>query len=292
LLLCSSLCTFETYTHFDPLIYRSAQFRAFEWVYNSEANGISDEQIVQRWVLASFYYATNGDGWIDKTGWMEPMEHECQWYGVTCLDGKVAKLELKQNRLVGEIIPEITLFASTLYVLSLGNDYDAAGDKKNELVMSLPSFLSDLPSLSYLNLENVGLTSSIPKDLFSSWTHLESLYLNGNDITGTLPQSIKHLSSIEVMMLGGNNIGGRIISEVGELVSLKVLSLENNFRKDVSSKRGFITSVPAEIGQLTNLETLNLADNALSGLVPQLSNLISLRRLQLSGNFFEGQVRA
>lgn len=220
------------------------------------------------------------------------MEHECQWYGVTCLDGKVAKLELKQNRLVGEIIPEITLFASTLYVLSLGNDYDAAGDKKNELVVPLPSFLSDLPSLSYLNLENVGLTSSIPKDLFSSWTHLESLYLNGNDITGTLPQSIKHLSSIEVMMLGGNNIGGRIISEVGELVSLKVLSLENNFRKDVHGKRGFITSVPAEIGQLTNLESLNLADNALSGLVPQLSNLISLRRLQLSGNFFEGQVRA
>jgi len=269
----------------------SAQFKAFEWIYtSSDVSRLSDEQIVQRWILSSLYFATNGDGWIENEGWIEPTVHECNWYGVTCLGGEVSKLELSQNHLVGELIPEISLLKDTLYVLSLGNDFDAKEEEKNEFIMTLPSSLGDLPALTYLNLENCGLRGSIPRYFFSEWTHLESLYLNGNDITGTIPKSIQHLSSIEVLWLGGNNLGGSIVSEIGDLTSLKDLNLENNYRKDVSGQRGFVTSVPAELNQLTNLESLSLSDNSLSGLVPNLSELISLRRLQLSGNYFEGQL--
>ena len=270
----------------------SAQFLAFEWIYtSSDVSRLSDEQIVQRWILSSLYFATNGDEWIDNEGWIEPTVHECNWYGVTCLGGEVSKLELSQNHLVGELIPEISLLKDTLYVLSLGNDFDAEEEEKNEFIMaSLPSSLGDLPALTYLNLENCGLRGSIPRYFFSEWMHLESLYLNGNDLTGTIPKSIQHLSSIEVLWLGGNNLGGSIISEIGDLTSLKDLNLENNYRQDVSGQRGFITSVPAELNQLINLESLSLADNSLSGLVPNLSELISLRQLQLSGNYFEGRL--
>ena len=268
----------------------SPQFRAFRWIYDGDATGLPDRRLVQRWVLALFYYGTNGDEWIVRDGWMGA-GNECDWHGVSCLEGVLSKLELDQNGLRGEIIPEITIWEDDLYVLSLGNDYGAPEEEKNELVMPLPSFLGNLTYLTYLNLEGVGLKSTIPEELFSSWPHMESLYLNDNDITGELPSSIKHLSSIEVLWLGGNNLGGSIVSEIGELKSLKDLSLQSNFRNDDTGKRGFVTTVPSEIGQLTNLETLSLANNALSGELPvQLADLISLRRLQLSGNFFESQL--
>lgn len=175
-------------------------------------------------------------------------------------------------------------------MLSLGNDYDAPEGDRNQFVVPVPSFLGDLEFLSFLNLEGVGMTSTIPERLFSSWSHLESMFLNDNDITGSLPKTVGSLSSIEVLWLGGNNLGGSIVSEIGRLSTLRDLSLESNYREDVAGKRGFITTVPSEIGQLSNLEVLSLADNALSGVLPKLDDLISLRHLQLSGNFFEGQL--
>lgn len=266
----------------------STQSRALDWLYTSDPSGLSDIRLVQRWALASFYYATDGDRWVINQGWMQ--QEECDWYGVTCHNGIIGRIELVQNRLVGNIVPEISTLKN-LYLLSLGNDYDGPEEDKNEFITPLPPFLGDMTNLAFLNLAGVGLTSTIPEELFTSWAQMESLFLNDNDITGTLPKSIERLSSIEVLWLGGNNLGGSIISEIGKLVSLRDLSLESNFRSNSIGKRGFITTVPPEIGQLTSLETLSLADNALSGLVPMaLGNLVSLRRLQLSGNFFEGQL--
>ncbi|HLD30713.1 MAG TPA: leucine-rich repeat domain-containing protein, partial [Patescibacteria group bacterium] len=42
--------------------------------------------------------------------------------------------------------------------------------------------------------------------------------------------------------------------------------------------------VPAEIGQLQNLEILNLSNNQLTGLPYELGNLKNLKTLNLSGN--------
>jgi hypothetical protein len=267
----------------------STQSRALRWLFTSNTRGLSELRLVQRWVLASFYYATNGDEWVVRLGWMGPRD-ECEWYGVTCIGGVIGKLELIHNRLVGELVAEMSTWKN-LYWLSLGNDHDAPEEEKNEFITPLPSFLGDLTTLAFLNLANVGLTSTIPQELFTSWSRLKSLFLNDNDITGTLPKSIEHLDSIEVLWLGGNNLGGSILPEIGRLVSLRDLSLKSNFRVDVTGKRGFVTTIPSEIGQLTSLEILSLADNALSGLVPMhLGSLVSLRRLQLSANFFERQL--
>ena len=267
----------------------SPQSLAFAWIY-SQGNGLSDEQLIQRWVLASFYFGTNGDDWIVKDGWLEP-QNECSWYGVSCLNGIVSKLELEQNRLSGFLVPEISLWRNVLYVLSLGNDYDVPVEEKNAFVMPLPSVLNELSYLTFLNLENVGLVSSIPEGFFSNLSHLQSLYLNNNDITGPLPRSIKHLTSIEVLWLGSNNMDGSIVSEIGHLTSLVDLSLESNFREDSSHNRGFIAALPSEIGRLTNLEILSLEGNALSGQLPlQMGDLISLRKLLLRNNFFENQL--
>jgi hypothetical protein len=267
----------------------SPQSQALAWIY-TDCAGLPDEKVVQRWALASFYFGTNGDNWVVKDGWLQP-QSECSWYGVSCLDGVVTKLELEQNRLAGFLVPEIAVLKKYLYVMSLGNDYDSPTDERNSFIMPLPLVLSELSYLTFLNLENVGLISSIPENFFTHLTQLQSLYMNNNDITGTLPRSIKQLASIKVLWLGGNNMDGSIISEIGNLTSLVDLSLESNFRDDSSGNRGFISTLPSEIGRLTSLEILSLANNALSGQLPlQMGDLISLRNLNLRNNFFESQL--
>ena len=266
------------------------QRTALIWLYNSVTK-LSNKRIVSRWILASFYYALNGDDWFNNRGWLSANNDECDWHGITCSEGKVTRIELEENRCVGVLIPEIVLWKDSLYHLSLGNNYDTPVEEKNEVNMPLPEFLTELHLLSYLNLEGIGLSSKIPKNLFLNWVRLESLYLNDNDISGTLPSSIANLKTIRTLWIGGNNLGGSIISEIGQLTTLVDLSLESNFREDAAGKRGFMTSLPASLGQLTRLEVLDLSDNALSGTIPpQLGDLISLRSLDLSNNFFESQL--
>ena len=45
-----------------------------------------------------------------------------------------------------------------------------------------------------------------------------------------------------------------------------------------------MTGVPAEVGQLSKLETLDLSNNQLTGLPHELANLKNLRTLDLRGN--------
>jgi Leucine-rich repeat (LRR) protein len=50
-----------------------------------------------------------------------------------------------------------------------------------------------------------------------------------------------------------------------------------------------MTGVPAEIGQLINLEVLDLSNNQLTGLPNELANLKNLKTLNLSGNQYSEQ---
>jgi hypothetical protein len=76
----------------------SPQFRARNWLlyddkYVPSANGsVSDDQVIQRYVLALFYFSTSGlSAWSNNT-WMNGNECEPnnEWTGIACtLDGKV-----------------------------------------------------------------------------------------------------------------------------------------------------------------------------------------------------------
>ena len=61
----------------------STQSRALHWLFVSDSSGLSDLRLVQRWALASFYYATNGDSWVVNQGWLQHND-ECDWFGVHC----------------------------------------------------------------------------------------------------------------------------------------------------------------------------------------------------------------
>jgi hypothetical protein len=95
------------------------QNRALNWLAgNANLDSYSNERKIQRYSLATFYFATNGDDWVQNTGWLSDSD-ECVWYNRDgdwssfCSDnGLVEALFLWNNNLNGTIPPEIALVTS------------------------------------------------------------------------------------------------------------------------------------------------------------------------------------
>jgi len=82
----------------------------------------SDPRLIQRYVLAVFYYATNGNTWLHHRDFLSPTE-ECNW-GVSCDSReRVVVIRLDHENLSGTIPSEIS-FLPRLFDLDLdGNKF-------------------------------------------------------------------------------------------------------------------------------------------------------------------------
>ena len=86
------------------------------------------------------------------------------------------------------------------------------------------------------------------------------------------------------LSLYDNQLTGEIPAELGNLTNLEVLSLDGN---------QLTGEIPAELGNLTNLELLYLDGNQLTGEIPaELGNLTNLEVLSLSSNQLTGEIPA
>ena len=84
--------------------------------------------------------------------------------------------------------------------------------------------------------------------------------------------------------LGNNQLTGPIPAELGDLTNLEWLVLAAN---------RLTGPIPAELGNLTNLQALALSDNQLTGPIPaELGNLTNLRELYLGFNELTGPIPA
>ena len=87
---------------------------------------------------------------------------------------------------------------------------------------------------------------------------------------------------VKRLLLGHNELSGEIPTELGNLTNLEWLDL---------SKKKLSGGSPVELGNLTNLRDLYLSGNELSGSIPpELGNLANLQRLYLSGNELSGSI--
>ena len=87
---------------------------------------------------------------------------------------------------------------------------------------------------------------------------------------------------VTVLSLSVNELSGEIPAELGNLANLQTLYLYAN---DLSGE------IPAELGSLTNLQTLSLSWNELSGEIPvELGGLTNLLWLQLQNNQLSGEI--
>nr|XP_023920489.1 receptor-like protein EIX2 [Quercus suber] len=169
--------------------------------------------------------------------------------------------------------------------------------------------VSSLPNLKTLDMSacNLSLMSFSPFSQFNhskSFTSLESLQLSDNEIND-IPKFFGDICTLRELGLSGNNLNGQLIEHINDLFgcikdSLVVLSLAENqlwgslpdFAMFPSLKEIYLSSnklngtMPKTIGNLHNLEHLDVSLNYLQGVISEahFSNLSKLLSLDLSGN--------
>ncbi|MFN8357943.1 MAG: LamG-like jellyroll fold domain-containing protein [Spirosomataceae bacterium] len=220
--------------------------------------------------LIDLYNATNGANWTNKQGWLSGC-NPCGWYGITCTNGRVTKVDLGANNLRGTL-PSSLGNLSNLQNLVLTS---------NQLSGPILSSLGNLSNLQYLALNFNQLSSSIPSSL-GSLSDLQYLALSNNELSGTIPSSLENLGNLQNLLLHVNQLSGPIPSSLGNLRNLKYLTLDYN---QLSGP------IPSSLGNLGNLKYLNLSNNELSGPIPSsLGNLSNLQTLYLQSNQLSGSI--
>nr|DAD48175.1 TPA_asm: hypothetical protein HUJ06_018112 [Nelumbo nucifera] len=122
------------------------------------------------------------------------------------------------------------------------------------------------------------ISGSIPEVLGNIKT-LENLILEDNQLGGTLPAELGNLSRLKIFTISANNITGPIPETFGNLKNLTEFKIDGN---SISGR------IPNFIGNWTKLTSLDMQGTSLEGPFPStislLKNLIQLRVADLNGS--------
>ncbi|PHT82863.1 hypothetical protein T459_11306 [Capsicum annuum] len=194
-------------------------------------------------------------------------------------------LDLGSNNFHGNLPQEMT-HLHRLKVLDLSI---------NSFSGEVPSWFGFLHQLQVLNLGNNSFTGSIPCSFSNVSTH-ETLNLNFNSIEGQIPKVIGSLLNLKVLNLKGNKLVGFIhmsLSNASRLESLEISynSLQGNILEWIGNLHKHESEIPKEISNLVELEVLDLSGNSFSGsLDMEIFNISGLRVISISNNNLSGSL--
>eukprot|EP00798_Chlamydomonas_sp_ICE-L_P024187 gene24187-9781_t len=185
------------------------------------------------------------------SSWL-PNQDPClnNWYGVTCVGGKVTAISLAgvSSGVIGSV-PSALGSLTSLLSIELGGTSTLAG--------TLPPSWSSLTALSSLSLSNSSVAGSLP----GSWSALNSLKAiamdNNTLLTGMLPSKWSTLTGLTSLSLSGNYLTGTLPPSWSSMNALTKLDLSHNL---------FTATVPASwdpsVG-MTRMGSLDLSDNSI-----------------------------
>ncbi|CAL0316013.1 unnamed protein product [Lupinus luteus] len=175
---------------------------------------------------------------------------------------------------------------------------------------SLSSILSNLCRLRFLSSSsnNLGREQMGDSELSGCITYdLKVMDLSYNDFRGGLPTWFERLENLEYLNLASIFFYSAIPYSLGKQLELKKLDQYNNTFD--GKQDGFFLAklvklqtldlsnnylngiIPQSIGELVNLQELDLSNNHLSGAIPQsIEELVNLQELDLSNNHLNGTI--
>ena len=230
--------------------------------------------------LQSLYQSTGGAGWTTSDGWLAGGALD-QWYGVvTDSLGRVITLDLAHNGLSGRLPPTLGLL-DQMTQLRIGS---------NDLSGRLPSSLASLP-MRELHYWDTGLCAPT-EERFQEW--LKSIPSHEGTGRACPPMSDRDILIALYDATGGVdwrfNLNWLTDAPLGEWVGVGVDHIGRVVELDLHHQ-SMAGTIPAELGSLANLTTLNLCCNELAGPIPpELGNLANLTRLLLLQNQLTGPI--
>ncbi|EXB40438.1 Receptor-like protein 12 [Morus notabilis] len=213
----------------------------------------------------------------------------CLWDRVECDEdtGHVISLDMSSSFLYGNIDSNSSLFKLVhLQRLNLADN--------NFNYSQIPTAISHLPMLTYLNLSYSLFSGQIPSEI-SGLSHLSSLDLSRNydfnsreGLLGLLELKrpdfsslIRNLTNLEELSLSFVNISSTVPTSLANFSSLTSLILKGC---------GLKGKLPVELFQLPSLQILNVKSNNFFGELPQFNQTSALNVLNLASNSFSGEI--
>jgi len=144
-------------------------------------------------------------------------------------------------------------------------------------------------------------------DVGPSYVYVKALYLNKNNLSGSLPSDLGDLQYMKTLTFFKNNLTGQLPSELGNMENLETLDLhQNNLNGTIPPFIGSLShllsvrlssnqlsgTIPDAFSEQSNLNELWLANNQISGTVPPSLIGVQLKRLQLNNNNLTGFLAA
>jgi hypothetical protein len=281
----------------------SPQYQAYIWLSeNAQVEDYSEDRLLQRYALATFYFSTHGEDWFFQDLWLSDAD-ECLWYSRSSRpscnrEGQVQNLELDYNNVNGEMPPELGLLSNSMERLVLrGGPSSFSGG-------TIPPELGKLTGLTHFFIRGNLYSGSIPTEL-GQWTAIEQFDVSRNNLSGPIPTEFGAFGGLNIMDISTNKLSGEIPTELGNLERCQRLNIENNMLtgpipSEIGSLRrlqsfhggsNMLTSLPSEIGRLTFLDTLSLYENELGGTIPtEISRMRRLLLLELGDNALTGPI--
>jgi len=283
----SSGSPFTSYTSTDE-----AQERARNWIINEDPLGLNGDSanLVQRYALATFYFATGGDThWYDcsrnatvtdcnvdeqKTRFLSG-ENECNWFGVTCEkdddDDVVNQIDLAYNDLNGTLPIEIGLLKSLSQLILVGN----------YLTGTIPESIGQLNDLTQLQMGENYFNGTLPDSLYQIQS-LEVISFYYNELSGTVPERIGDMRNLKGFWMYNNGLSGQLPDTIGRLSFLTYFVISNNY---------FTGTIPPTFWKLNKLEYIDIGTNDLSDWVfPESFASTSIDNFQSPGNYLQGTI--